>query len=959
MKKIISVILSIFMLACTLSSFTFVHAEGPEFLCKSGGADVFVDKSTGDVQFYLNGKLLFSEDVPDGTKITDTVAVEDYTSKVFKSPQEKVATTMNYFYDNGEYAIFADKDSGEVAMMTKSTGQILLTNPYDVGATTSDTKIKNQLLSQVILTYQKRGNENTYSSFGEGALNNQVKIKKIRSGVRVEYTIGRSEIRTLVPELIEKGAFEEKILSKVTIENAVSGKTEAAVKKDYSKLTAFYNLKDPNAKGLSDTAKKNMKLTYPITQKYAVYMLDAGTSARQKYEIESIIKEYTDYSFEDMESDYATVEYEGTEASPPLFKIAIEYYADEYGFKVRVPSKSIRYDSAEYTVSNMIILPYLGAGSNDESGYTFIPDGSGVITYFKDAVEKPIVITGKMYGMDYSYHKTSGQNQEVMRLPAFGVARDSSYMLVTKKTAKTNVDQASANQTSDFDYSGVNVSEKTAYLGYVEEGESLIDISTAHGGTVSHKYNSAYTKIYPILKDTYKLSGVNAEMTVDSNRKYTGNYTYRIFPLSDEKANYIGMAEVLRDYLEKTGVISKLDKENGNSDIPLYLENFGSLTTSQKIMGFPVSEQTPLTTFEQSKTMISELKEAGVENINLKLTGWYNGGLSHTVPSKLKVEKALGGEKDLLDLIKYASENKIGIYPDLEFTFVSKTEMFDGYNYKKDAVKTIDKRSAVIQEYSPLYQEFEDGRYQILSPNAISKFYEKSSEKYLKYNAGGISVASLGSYLNSDQNEDYPYTREEAKSEISNILSKMKEDNGSVLVDGGNSYTLKYADHILNMPVDSSRNVYTSEAIPFIGMVLHGYKEYTGTAMNLDGDYKYSILKAVENGASPYFILSYTSDEFDNTSELKNYPEFRKYYSIKYNIWKNDLVETYNTLNDALSNVKYSTISSHEYIDERVVKVTYSNGVSFILNYNDEPYEYNGTTIEKLSFINEKGEDHE
>ena len=232
--------------------------------------------------------------------------------------------------------------------------------------------------------------------------------------------------------------------------------------------------------------------------------------------------------------------------------------------------------------------------------------------------------------------------------------------------------------------------------------------------------------------------------------------------------------------------------------------------------------------------------------------------------------------------------------------------------------------------------------------------YDDVAKKYAKFAVGGLSVSTLGSELSSDHNEDSELTREEAKETIVELLSKMSEDNGKLLVGGGNAYTFAYADVIHDLPLDSSRNVYASEAVPFLGMVLHGCVEYTGTAINLDGDFDYSVLKCIENGASPYFILSYTDDKVDNTSELKRFEQFSKYYSIKYGIWKNDLISTYKKLNGALSDVMDCAITGHEYIADKVVKVTYSNDTeskTFILNYNNESYDYNGTQIEALGFV--------
>ena len=80
-------------------------------------------------------------------------------------------------------------------------------------------------------------------------------------------------------------------------------------------------------------------------------------------------------------------------------------------------------------------------------------------------------------------------------------------------------------------------------------------------------------------------------------------------------------------------------------------------------------------------------------------------------------------------------------------------------------------------------------------------------------------------------------------------MEKMAADYENIMVEGGNAFTLPYVDVVTNMSLESSQYVKASESIPFMGMVLHGYTEFTGTPINLDGDYDYSVLKAIENGA--------------------------------------------------------------------------------------------------------------
>ena len=61
---------------------------------------------------------------------------------------------------------------------------------------------------------------------------------------------------------------------------------------------------------------------------------------------------------------------------------------------------------------------------------------------------------------------------------------------------------------------------------------------------------------------------------------------------------------------------------------------------------------------------------------------------------------------------------------------------------------------------------------------------------------------------------------------------------------------------------------------------------------------------------------------------------------VRYLIWKDSIVEAYNVLNGALKSVKNATIKSHEFLDyeKKVVKVTYSNGDVFYINYLIDEY---------------------
>ena len=886
----------------------------------------------------------------------------DYLTEKYLNEEEKLATmgvidpetgTHKPNFENEEYEIWALEETGEVGIRVKATGQILLTNPYNVGSSNANEDVKKRLLSQIIIQYRDSSdavvNFNTYADAAQNSSNEnnvikkQIVVKNTRNGIRVEYTLGKEQAKYVVPREISQHSFEKNLVEP----------WENKTTREYEQFRAYYDLKDPFDPNIAPNVLNSMHLQWPVTQKMAIYVLDPGVSNRELELLASYIENNTDYDAEQMEADYEEVEYIDTSAAPALFRFAIEYSLDEHGVQISMPATSIKYDSSNYKLDSVKLLPYFGAGLNSNEGFTLLPDGSGTITRFEDIQGKAFTMTGKLYGKDYAYHSISGYTQETMRIPAFGVLETALY--TPTPVEEPQVEEAVEDTTEFEEAQAVEEVAKDVYItkGYVAyytEGDSMAEFTSDHGGTV-HNYSSAYASFYPKPTDKYALTSISstgsAQWSVGSNRRYTGDYTFRVFPIYGEGSDYTNMAAEIRNYLETTGVLTKLESENQDSDdVPLYIENFGTVKTQEKVVGFPVELQTPLTTFEQTKNMIEELQSEGIDNINVKLTGWYNGGMEHTAPAKLKVPSSVGGNKGLKDLVSFAKSCGVDIYPDLDFTYVSKFGSFDGVSTKNDTAKTMDGRSAVHRIYNALFQGFEPDEKAIISPVAMLDYYDDIRKKFKNFGTDAISLASIGSDLNSDFNSEYALNRDECMKMIEKFLSEVEQDNANIMVDSGNAYTLKFADHVLNVPLDSSMNINTSVSVPFMGMVLHGYTEFTGPAINLDGDFDYSVLKAIENGAGLYFIVSK-----DNTSKLKSFPEFSKYYAIRYDNWKSDIIDTYKTFNESMKKVKYATISEHEYIGTRVVRVAYDNGVEFILNYNThEAVLDDGTVVGAMSF---------
>jgi hypothetical protein len=392
----------------------------------------------------------------------------------------------------------------------------------------------------------------------------------------------------------------------------------------------------------------------------------------------------------------------------------------------------------------------------------------------------------------------------------------------------------------------------------------------------------------------------------------------------------------------------------------------------------PIEKTIALTSFEDLRTMYDELSAAGITNLNFRLTGFVNGGMVSTAPAKVKFEKVVGGTQGYNDFVAHAKDKGFGVFANFDFTEIKATSRGDGISYKQDALKTIDNRYIQSKSYDPAFQTYRFTGNLLISPEAYARMFSTFVASMNEYDAHlGVAVGTLGSVLNSDFDEDDAYNRDDTQELTRAMLDRLQSAYGSVMIDAGNAFALPYADHVLNVALDSSHYQSASRAIPFVGMVLHGYVQFAGYATNTASDSKYETLKMIENGALPYYILSY-----QNTNKLKEDEVLSQYYAVSYQYAKEDVIAKYKELNGLLADLQTVRIDGHAFLpamrvpseadieydtllgltpeeivqkytfdDGTVVKVTYENGTFFYLNYNSFEVTVNGVEIGALGYF--------
>ncbi len=814
----------------------------------------------------------------------------DYTNQAFESA-EKRYEAMTPYYNDGTYELACDEKLGIVAYKKLSTGEILFTNPWDMTKEPSkEASVRQELMSQIVLTYSdNKSNGKTLTSYADAIMKGQYAVTPIKNGVRVEYALGEISARVLVPLRIEQTSFEEKIMKPLN---------EALSARDFNKFMAYFSLKKQGGSGIA--------AAYPITEKknINIYVFnDDASKIKILRELEALILEHCpDYSFAQMDEDYEFVEFEYEATSPAVFRLALEYTIDANGLSVALPANGLRYDETVYRINDLRILPYMGAsykgntgvdretgepidGDFTYSGYTFIPDSSGALYELTEITTRP----ARVYGEDYALFSLNGSHVAPMRMPVFG-------QIEVKTNTKTGE------------------KESRGFVAIIEEGESFASIAPNHS-----------TKFYSSVGASFiarQSDSANGKWSVYASRRYTDDYKLHYIMLSDDKkaetaalnsyyeCSWMGMACAYRDYLDAKNIgFERLTSNDVSASIPLYIETFGCMDTVQKVMSVPVTVSVALTSFEDIETMYEYLIGQGVTNVNFKLTGYANGGLYSEVPYKLKWESAVGGKSGFKDLLEYAAEHpELGIFPDFDFVYTSSVET--NVNMKKYGARTIDNRYTAKRSYSITQQTMVSYFQMVLSPATFSRFYEKLEKRYSKYGNGAISLSTFGSELNSSFAEEDTALREDAKHYTMQALEYFTSRNYEVMVDGGNAFTWGYADYILDVPLTSNRYNNEYATVPFMGVVLHGYVQFAGTALNMEGNLTYAMLKAMESGAGVYFLLSYT-----NTELLKSDMLLSQNYSVRYDIWQARLVEIYKTLDSVLADVQTKLIVDHVLLD--------------------------------------------
>ncbi len=594
------------------------------------------------------------------------------------------------------------------------------------------------------------------------------------------------------------------------------------------------------------------------------------------------------------------------------FAVPVEYYLDGDSVKVRLNPTDI-IEASDNLVVSVGIAPFMCAAKNTPFGskdnYLVIPSGTGAIMYTDARSENtPRSFSGKVFGHDDTIDSYQEYDvKSAVSMPFFGAKEGNN-----------------------------------AVMGIITTGAEHAYIR-AHSGDTAMGYSSAYAYVDVRGLDTIYLKGIWRDKSTDKINK-VDPIEISYFTLSGENATYTGMAKAYRNYLIKNEGLTKTSENKllNATVLGYYMED-------DLFLGFPTTTAKPLTTYSETETILSELKDVTGGNMSAVLKGFGAGGVNGTVVAgNYKVTGTCGNKKAVESLINYVNTNKIDTYYDFDVVYFGSSG--GGISKNNGSALNNSGISAVVRQFwistGQRLSMDEGGKIKsLVARSKLAEVAEKAKKSANKFGFTGISFSTLGNTCYSDYRDlKYP-SCDKMQKDVADIIAKTKEGGNKVLLESPVSYGATNCDAILGAPIASQKDTAFDADVPLYQIVYQGYKEIYSSAINKSNDERISFLKAIESGSGLSYVL------------INKYSiELRKQYDVDYGAFlysdkKANIASNIKEAKDFLNKVKDKTIESHTILADGVTKTVFAGGTTVYVNITGSAVTTEAGVVPARNFI--------
>ncbi|MCR3905422.1 MAG: DUF5696 domain-containing protein [Tenericutes bacterium] len=594
------------------------------------------------------------------------------------------------------------------------------------------------------------------------------------------------------------------------------------------------------------------------------------------------------------------------------FEIAIEIKLNDKGVDTSIIAESI-VEPENVKLARISLFPLFGTAVSIKDniatqGYIVIPDGSGAVMEFNNGKFYQNAYRKRLYGLDLSLmpYKMPEQQQKIS-IPLYGM-----------------------------------VKENGGYAAIITQGDAMASINADVSERID-SYNKAFVTFNLRESESVTIGSGFNRYGIDlwTKERVNSDFTVKYIFLEGINNNYTGIAKAYQNHLIEEHGLQVTDQ---TSQTVLTTEFIGAYNRKEFFLGVPYNTLESLTTFNQAKTIVEELKALGVEDINVLYTGTMNGGLNSVVHTQADIERVLGGNKGLKSLNNYLLEEQVMLYNNIDLMTASKyNRLFDQYRYSASRIKG--SLALDFNYHYPTRLPYSETNYMhsgddyVVSPLYYQAIYSKFAKDY---DYSGIALMNMGSKIAGTYPKDDVLYKQDA---IQLQIELLEQIELNTMLNNPLGYALPYSDYITDLPTETTLYAIIDYQIPLLQLVLSGIVDYSSDSINLPSDRstEYQFLKLIETGSNVKYTLTY-----DSSQELLN-TDYNYYMTTHYINWIDMMSQQVNELNQI--GIHQGYLVSHERLSNNVFEVSYSSGLRIVINYNRSNVIVEGQTVSGMDYL--------
>lgn len=559
-------------------------------------------------------------------------------------------------------------------------------------------------------------------------------------------------------------------------------------------------------------------------------------------------------------------------------------------------------ETGDYRIKSLAFMPYFGSVfENEIEGWFLLPDGPGALMRFQKPGSYIAGFDKKVYGPDLAIDQL-GEAQSL------NANRPDDYVVP-------------ASQVLMPVYGIAHGTRQNGLLSVIENGQEYASLVATPAGLGNTRYNSIMVRFEYRQKfgQVTNRSGSSSLIPQEKMNVLTPRQSFHVLP--GERSSYDQMAVYYRSLLTEAGVLSSMSSDQ----MTLRLETLGADVKQTSWW----KKWQVFTTIRDVEDMVDELQIEGIDAITVVLRNYTRGN----IPGQA-LNGSVGTRDELVELQEILQDlgGHLALYLD------PLRANADQISLRLQAAHNMSRRpiQVVRNNFDAMYPETFFYR--------TEKATSKAREHLERFSQWDMAVDQLGSRLYGDFTSGREHTRTENMAQFLDLVDALAKESRFALYSP-NQLMWPFAHSFYDVSLVNGQYLYETDTVPFLPIVLKGSLALYAPTLNTTSFSQDRILRMVEYGTYPSFIVTKTE-----SWELTDTP-LEDLYSTSFADWKDYMATTYLYMKDALKHVEGQRITAHRALDLGRVQVEYENGISILINYTDDSWESSDGVVSPHDYL--------